>query len=262
MQKSVYEFISKANNDHIIERRTCAITGKPFAIFQSDIDFLETMSPTILGKKYSIPLPTLCPEERQRRRLAFRNERKLYRRKCDASGKEIISMYSPDKPFKVYEHQYRRSDKRDPMEYGRTFDPNKTFTQQFKELTLDVPKYAIVSISNENCDYTSICGYCKDSYLISASEYCENCLYSHRSEKCTFCVDCGFCYDSQHCYQCMDCKNCYNCVRVKSSSDCSFCYDSENLVGCEYCYFCDNLVNAKYHILNKACDKDEYLKII
>jgi len=33
-------------------------------------------------------------------------------------------------------------------------------------------------------------------------------------------------------------------------------------VGCENCYFCDNLVNAKYHILNKVYDKDEYLKII
>jgi hypothetical protein len=62
-----------------------------------------------------IPIPTLCPEERQRRRLIFRNERKLYKRKCDATGDTIVSIYSPDKPYKVYEEEYRKSDKRDEV---------------------------------------------------------------------------------------------------------------------------------------------------
>jgi len=51
-----------------------------------------------------IPTPTLCPEERQRRRLAFRNERKLYKRKCDATKKDIISLYQNDSPYIVYDH--------------------------------------------------------------------------------------------------------------------------------------------------------------
>jgi len=52
--------------------------------------------------KYNIPSPTLCPECRSQRRLAWRNRRNMYRRTCDASGKNIISMFSPDKPYKVY----------------------------------------------------------------------------------------------------------------------------------------------------------------
>ena len=112
MQKEVYEFISKQSVDPIVERRTCKVSGQPFAIFQSDIDFYHKVSPTINGKKMDIPLPTLCPEERQRRRLCLRNERKLYRRVCDYSGQNVISTYSPDKNYKVYQQDIRESDKR------------------------------------------------------------------------------------------------------------------------------------------------------
>lgn len=47
MQKLVYEFISKTNNDPIIERRKCRRTGEEFAIFQSDIGMLDKLSPVI-----------------------------------------------------------------------------------------------------------------------------------------------------------------------------------------------------------------------
>ena len=51
-----------------------------------------------------VPMPTLCPDERQKRRLAFRNEKHLYL-KCDLSGKSIISNYSIDKVNKVYDQK-------------------------------------------------------------------------------------------------------------------------------------------------------------
>jgi hypothetical protein len=73
-------------------------------------------------KKYLIPPPTLCPDCRQQRRLSFRNERKLYKRKCDATGADIVSIYSPDKPFIVYHQDYWWSDKWDPMSYEREVD--------------------------------------------------------------------------------------------------------------------------------------------
>ena len=108
MDKKIYELISTKTGDPIVEWKTCKVSGEPFAIFQSDVDFLEKISPTINSKKYSIPLPKLCPEERQRRRLLRRNERKLYRRKCDATGKFIISIYSETHPYKVYDEKIRR----------------------------------------------------------------------------------------------------------------------------------------------------------
>ncbi|MEI7477826.1 MAG: hypothetical protein WCJ81_04935 [bacterium] len=84
--REVYEYVSQKTNDPIIERRTCAVSGAEFPIYQSDVLFYDKISPTFNGTKYQIPYPTLCPEERQRRRLLFRNERKLYKRKCDATG--------------------------------------------------------------------------------------------------------------------------------------------------------------------------------
>jgi len=69
MQKAVYEFISKQTNDPIVEWKICKVSGKSFAIFQSDLEMLDRLSPVIGGKKYPLPVPTLCPEERQRTKM-------------------------------------------------------------------------------------------------------------------------------------------------------------------------------------------------
>ena len=79
------------------------------------MDFYTKISPTFAGKKFQIPTPTCCPDCRQKRRLSFRNERNLYRRICDASGKQIISMYKPDNGYIIYDKSVRRSDARDPQ---------------------------------------------------------------------------------------------------------------------------------------------------
>jgi hypothetical protein len=85
--------------------------------------------------------------------LAFRNERKLYRRQCDASKKPIISIYSPDKEYVVYDQKIWWSDEWDAMNYGREFDFSKTFTQQFDELMRVVPRMSLVNMESENSEY-------------------------------------------------------------------------------------------------------------
>ena len=137
--RETYEFIAQQTNDPIVEWKTCRVSGQPFPITQKDLEFYEKVSPMFNGVKYSIPAPTLCPEERQRRRLAFRLERKLYKRPSDLSGKMMVTMYSPDKPYKVYAQEEWRGDGRDAMEYGRGYDPNVSFFQQFLALYQVVP---------------------------------------------------------------------------------------------------------------------------
>lgn len=119
------------------------------------MDFYNKISPTFAGQKFQIPAPTLSPDERQRRRLAFRNERHLYTRYCDASKKPIISIYSPDKPYKVYDQKIRWSDSWDALDYGRAFDFGKTFTEQFGELMREVPMAPLTNefTKQENCGY-------------------------------------------------------------------------------------------------------------
>ena len=138
-----------------IETKQCKHCQQSFDITDEDSAFYDKVSPTFGGKKFSIPAPTLCPDCSQQRRLNFRNERKLYHRKCDITGQTIISMFSPDKPYKVYATKERFSDKRDAIEYGREFDFNKSFFQQFDELLKSVPQIALLQVGSENCDYNN-----------------------------------------------------------------------------------------------------------
>jgi len=121
MDKKVYEFVSKEMQDPIVEWKTCAITGEPFAVFQSDINFFDKISPTFNGVKYQIPAPKLCPRERQRRRLSFVNNHKLYKRQCDFSQKPFISCYSPDKLYRVYTRNIWFGNDRDAIQYAQDF---------------------------------------------------------------------------------------------------------------------------------------------
>ena len=90
--------------------------------------------PAAPQREYPIPPPTLSPDCRAQRRLAFRNERHLYHRKSDLSGKQIISCFSPDKLTKVFSQDEWWSDAWDPLEYGRDFDFSRPFFEQFAEL--------------------------------------------------------------------------------------------------------------------------------
>jgi hypothetical protein len=87
--------------------------------------------------------------------MSFRNEKKLYKRKCDFSGKDIISIYSPDKPYKIYEMDFWLSDKWDALDYARDFDFSRTAFEQFDELLKEVPRIPFFQSQNENSEYTN-----------------------------------------------------------------------------------------------------------
>ncbi|MBI4975281.1 hypothetical protein HZC20_01255 [Candidatus Peregrinibacteria bacterium] len=62
----------------------CNKCATEFEITKDDFKFYEVMK---------VPAPTLCPLCRMQRKMSFRNERNLYKRKCDFSGREILSVY-------------------------------------------------------------------------------------------------------------------------------------------------------------------------
>ncbi len=249
--------------DQTIEIKKCAISWQAFTITQWDLDFYDKISPTFAGQKFQIPTPTLCPEERQRRRLAFRNERNLYRRTCDASGKQIISIYSPDKPYKVYDQKIRRSDSRDAMDYGRDFDFSKTFTENMRELIIKVPRVWIINdnwVGSLNCDYTNDFVWGKNCYMCFEMGDCEDCLFSHHSNGSKSCTDCDECTWCQFCYEVTDSLNCYNCKYSQWMNNCIWCFYSAFLISCTDCVFCCGLTNQKYCYMNKQYSKEDYEK--
>lgn len=153
--------------EKVTQTKQCRQCKTMFDITDKDLEFYDKISPTFSGKKYAIPSPEFCPECRQQRRLMFRNTRKLYRRKCDATGKDIIAIHDASSPYKVYDDAIRRSDQWDPLEYGRIFDEKMPFFEQFYQLSKDVPDSAIWSTNCVNCDYCHISMSSKNCYLLS-----------------------------------------------------------------------------------------------
>ena len=107
----------------------------------------------------------MCPECRQKRRLIWRNERNLYKRECDATGKPIISIYHPKSVYKIYSQDIWWSDNWDAMDYGRDFDFNQTFFEQYDMLFKEVPKISLIASNNENSQYVNLETDSKDCYM-------------------------------------------------------------------------------------------------
>jgi hypothetical protein len=241
-------------------KKRCAVSGIEFVITPSDLSYYDKVSPVIGGVKYSLPTPSLCPNERQRRRIAFRNERRFYHRKCDLTGHEIVSMYSSDKPYVIYDQKEWWSDRWDATSYGRAFDFTKSFFEQFEELRRVVPRVCLLSRNSVNSDYTNISADNKNCYLIIESSNNQDSYYSYWLQKCSDCIDCSFCYECELCYETSDCRSCYN---LKYSQNCRGCSDSaflESCSDCAHCFGCINLRQKSYHIFNKPYSKEAYLE--
>ncbi len=240
----------------------CKQCSATFEVTKEDLAFYDKISPVFGGKKYAVPPPTLCPDCRMQRRLAWRNEKRLYHRKCDMTGKQIISIYAQDKPYTVYEHREWYSDKWDPLSYGKDVDFGRPFFPQFDELLHAVPMRSVnLQAENLNSEFTNLSTRNKDCYMIFAANDNEDCYYGtylHRSKNL---VDCFFTFDSEWCYECIDC---YRCHRLLQSQFCEGCSESAYLFSCKSCtdcIGCVNLVQKQYHVLNKPYPKEEYLKI-
>lgn len=240
--------------------KVCGFCQGDFEITEEDIQFYAKISPLFNNQKSQIPPPTLCPDCRQQRRLAWRNERFLYNHTCDLCKKEIISLYSPVKNLTVYCRDCWWSDQWDPLSYGKNIDSDRPLFAQIQELLLNVPKLGMLNINSQNSDYCLFSSDLKDCYLVFSAVGSEDCLYGHQCNWNKDCVDVTFCYNSELCYEAVDCRNCYhsqyiqNCERC---TDCQFCYGCQ---GCSDCFLCVNLNNKQYCIENKQYTKEEYEK--
>lgn len=230
---------------------TCKTCQIPFEITPEDKRFY---------KLFKVPEPKNCPTCRIKRRMVERNTRHLYKRKCDATGKEIISRFHEDHTFPVYDTDYWWSDEWDATTQGQPINLKKPFFKQFAELKAKTPHVStyIVGGTLQNSEYTNCTGYLKNCYMIFEADYNEECYYSNRIYHSLSCVDCLHIYKSELCYECRDCQNCYN---LRFSNDCENCIDSyflSNCKSCKNCIGCINLRHKRYYIFNKQYTQVEY----
>jgi hypothetical protein len=170
----------------------------------------------------------------------------------------MISVYSEDKPYKIYCHECYFGDGWNPMDMGREVDFSRPFLEQFKGLQRDVPRQYAFVFQNVNSEYTNGSAYNKNCYLIFVSDHNEDSQYSYSIFNCRNVCDLLNSTECELCYECVTCRKCY---RVSFSEDCAasqnlaFC---RNCTNCHDCLGCVKLKNQEYSIFNQLYSKEEY----
>ncbi|OGZ78481.1 MAG: hypothetical protein A2358_01685 [Candidatus Staskawiczbacteria bacterium RIFOXYB1_FULL_37_44] len=233
------------------ENKICQNCKQEFIIELEDFLFYE---------KIKVPPPTFCPDCRIVRRMSWRNERTLYHRKCDATGKDIITMFAPENPFVVYERDYWWSDNWDQLASARDYDFSKPFFQQFRELFEKAPLPNLANSNTINSEYGNHSLDIKNCYLFYASARCEDISY------------CAGALDSKNSldlYKTLNLIQCYDDTLCGDLNRVFFSYDSDESVNCAFLHACKNLIdclgcinlrNKSNCIFNKQYTKEEYAK--
>lgn len=236
-------------------QRTCSNgwCKASFEITEDDLRFLS---------KFDVPEPTKCSNCRHQLRGIFRGWVYFHKRTSDLSGKAIVSLIHPKRPYCVYAIDEWWSDQWDAEEYGRDIDFSRPFFPQFEALYNVAPKMANFVEGCENCDYCAYAGSAKNGYYShrvfrSQDVYYSEAVTSYSSDVCD-----GFrCFQSSWLYECVQCFRCHNSIylfRCSDTRDCHYCIDCR---GCTDCLFCNNLRNKSYHILNEPVSKEEFQKV-
>ena len=232
----------------------CEECQAPFLVTAAEVAVMRK----VFAPPFTVPAVTKCPDCRMRQRLSFRNERKLYRRNCALSGKQIISVYRPESPYLVYDQNVWWSDAYDPLSYGRAFDFTRPFFEQLDELHRAVPKLSIHNAKSENCDYTNYSTENRNCYLIVGGLEAQDCMYCYRVFYSKNCSDSFGISRSELLYECVQGADLYRCAYATN------CYSSSNLflcddcIGCHDCFGCAQLRNQKYCIFNESFEPEVY----
>jgi hypothetical protein len=235
------------------EIKNCQNCKKDFVIEQEDFNFYE---------KIKVPAPTWCPDCRLMNRLLNISERTLYKDKCDKCNKSIVSLFSPETPYKVYCSSCWWSDSWDGTDYGRDYDFNKPFFQQLHELRQVVPCQATNMVNSIDCKYCNGIHRCKNCTYVFSGIQSINCYYSLTPIFTKDSLDSDFIINADHVYEILNSGGLYNTKFAYFTDGCLDCSFMFNCLGCTSCFGCVNLRNQKYCIFNKKYTKEEYNKEI
>jgi hypothetical protein len=233
----------------LLMKKACSVTSDEFEILPTHQEFY---------KRIGVPTPTICPDERLRRRNAHRNEHQLYRGKSALTGQPLIGLYSPDSWAIVYTQDEWWSDNWDALDHGRVFDLSQECFPQFHELQKVIPRTNVISIQNEDSEYASGIAYCRNCYLINSSENCQDCYYGKLYQRSSDIVDSAYVYDSELCYEVFQVEKAYNCKWVYYSQNVTDCWFGDDLRNCKNCFLCTNLVGKQYYFMNQPLSQTDY----
>ncbi len=232
-----------------MENRECQNCHNNFTIEPDDFGFYE---------KIGVPVPTFCRICMNQRRLSFRNTHSLYKRKDSFTGKDIITIYSPDKDLTVMAQKDWWGDSWNAMDYAQDYDFSKPFFTQWDNLRNNVPMQSLSNSKAVNSDYCNVAEESYDCYLVSASWRCERSMYCDAVSQIKDTMDCHVVNKSDFCYDDVLCQSSY---KLFYSQDCHACTDSYFLYdcsGCTDCFMSSNLRNKSYCFNNVQLTKEAY----
>lgn len=85
--------LSEVKNEITKEILACQTCGKNYRIIMQELKFYRQMN---------LPIPRLCPECRNRNRIAEDNPRQVFSRRCSNCQETIDSPYGAERPETVY----------------------------------------------------------------------------------------------------------------------------------------------------------------
>jgi hypothetical protein len=93
--KDIPKDIKDVKDDILDKAIFCEITGRPFRIIKSELDFY---------RKHNLPIPTKHPYQRMLERFQKRNPSKLWKTTCAKCKNQIFTSYPPEKQreLKIY----------------------------------------------------------------------------------------------------------------------------------------------------------------
>ncbi|MCC6954569.1 MAG: hypothetical protein IT290_10665, partial [Deltaproteobacteria bacterium] len=241
-------------------KRICAASGEEFEISEEDLAFYDRVGPTIGTRHFPIPPPTLSPNERLRRRLAFRSEREFHRNTCSLTGKPLLSVYSPDKSVRVCDKSLWLDV--DNRELGRDVDFTRPFFDQFRELFAETLKPNIIHAPPMvNSEYTHFCGNLKNSFMCFDSGQAEDLAYSVFTGYSRDSVDSYYLYRGELCYEVVKGEDCYAVLHSTRCQNCNFSAFLYDCIGCSHCIGCVNLRHKEYYVFNKPVDRVTFERV-
>lgn len=192
--------------------------------------------------------------------MTWMNERNLYRVKDAATGQEIFSGIPPQSGIGSYESGYWWSDAWDSMEYGREYDFSRTFFEQLRDLTHQVPWPARNVTRLVASEYSNNAGALKNCYLCFNGGDNEDCAYLIDAYKSRNSFDISTTEQVELSYQSVEVADSYRSYFSIYCDKINDVWFSRDLTGCTNCFGCVNLRNKQYYIFNKPHTKEEYVE--
>ena len=232
------------------ETKTCQNCKQNFTIEPDDFGFYE---------KIKVSPPTWGRECGMKRRMAFRNERRLFRQTDCLTREKILAIFPPESGHKIMqEKDWWAQEKWHPLAYGKEFDPSRPFLAQLFELYKEVPKYNSAATRMVNSDYSGNASNLRNCYLLFNSNFSEDCAYGNGIDYSKNCYDGSHIQKTERSYESFWLTNCFDTHFSMQCDDCVAVWFSKNCRGCNDCFGCVNLINKSHCFFNEQLTKKDY----